>query len=159
MFTLSLSARLAASGRNYFAMLQTWAKPNPASGQGGTWTWELRIVILSAPTAASPTFPSRYSCLNDVSLMFPDYVFRELRLMDVLDDLCDRMKLYSARAGPEFPYIKGGMTWSQQFITENVTLRQNFDCYEISVLSNSFACFLSNLVLIIPTLHRDLVNC
>ena len=30
--------------------------------------------------------------------------------MDILDDLCDRMKLYSARAGPEFPYIKGGMT-------------------------------------------------
>ena len=64
----------------------------------------------SAPTAAYPTFPSRYSCLNDVSLMFRDYFFRELRLMDVLDDLCDRMKLYSARAGPEFPYIKGGMT-------------------------------------------------
>lgn len=63
----------------------------------------------SASTAAYPTFPSRYSC-NDVSLMFPDYFFRELRLMDVLDDLCDRMKLYSARAGPEFPYIKGGMT-------------------------------------------------
>ena len=63
-----------------------------------------------APTAAYPTFPSRYSCLNDISLTFPDYVFRELRLMDVLDDLCDRMKLYSARAGPEFPYIKGGMT-------------------------------------------------
>ena len=29
--------------------------------------------------------------------------------MDVLDNLCDKMKLYSARAGPEFPYIKGGM--------------------------------------------------
>ena len=79
--------------------------------------------------------------------------------MDVLDDLCDRMKLYSARAGPEFPYIKGGMTWSKQLITENVMLWQNFDCYEISVLSNSFACFLSNLVLNIPTLHRDLINC
>ena len=30
--------------------------------------------------------------------------------MDVLDDLCERMKLYRARAGPEFPYIKGGMS-------------------------------------------------
>lgn len=29
--------------------------------------------------------------------------------MDVLDNLCNRMKLYSARAGPEFPYIKGGI--------------------------------------------------
>ena len=29
--------------------------------------------------------------------------------MDVLDNLCNRMKLYSPRAGPEFPYIKGGM--------------------------------------------------
>lgn len=28
--------------------------------------------------------------------------------MDVLDNLCQRMKLYQARAGPEFPYIKGG---------------------------------------------------
>ena len=62
-----------------------------------------------APTAAYPTFPSRYSC-TAVSLVFLNYFFRELRLMDVLDDLCDRMKLYSARAGPEFPYIKGGMT-------------------------------------------------
>ena len=26
-------------------MLQAWARTNPASGQGGTWTWELRIVI------------------------------------------------------------------------------------------------------------------
>ena len=33
---------------------------------------------------------------------------RELRLMDVLDNLCERMKLYRARPGPEFPYIKGG---------------------------------------------------
>lgn len=64
----------------------------------------------SALTAAYPSFPSRYSCLNDVTLIFSDYFFRELRLMDILDDLCDRMKLYSARAGPEFPYIKGGMT-------------------------------------------------
>lgn len=29
--------------------------------------------------------------------------------MDVLDSLCQRMKLYQARAGPDFPYIKGGM--------------------------------------------------
>lgn len=29
--------------------------------------------------------------------------------MDVLDSLCQRMKLYQARAGPHFPYIKGGM--------------------------------------------------
>jgi len=35
------------------------------------------------------------------------YQKSELRLMDVLDDLCERMKLYRARAGPEFPYIKG----------------------------------------------------
>ena len=34
---------------------------------------------------------------------------RELRLMDVLDSLCQRMKLYQARAGPDFPYLKGGM--------------------------------------------------
>ena len=63
----------------------------------------------SALTAGEPTLPSRYSC-TAVSLMLLNYFFRELRLMDVLDDLCDRMKLYSARAGPEFPYIKGGMT-------------------------------------------------
>ena len=29
--------------------------------------------------------------------------------MDVLDSLCERMKLYRARPGPEFPYIKGGL--------------------------------------------------
>ena len=29
--------------------------------------------------------------------------------MDVPDSLCQRMKLYQARAGPDFPYIKGGM--------------------------------------------------
>lgn len=39
-----------------------------------------------------------------------DSIFlRELRLMDVLDNLCERMKLYRARPGPEFPYIKGGL--------------------------------------------------
>ncbi|XP_068716077.1 protein canopy 4-like [Montipora foliosa] len=35
------------------------------------------------------------------------YEKSELRLMDVLDNLCQKMKLYQARAGPEFPYIKG----------------------------------------------------
>lgn len=35
------------------------------------------------------------------------YEKSELRLMDVLDNLCERIKLYRARAGPEFPYIKG----------------------------------------------------
>ncbi|EDO37294.1 predicted protein [Nematostella vectensis] len=35
------------------------------------------------------------------------YHTSELRLADVLDDLCDRVKLYRARAGPAFPYIKG----------------------------------------------------
>ena len=32
--------------------------------------------------------------------------------MDVLENMCERMKLYRARAGPEFPYIKGGMYMS-----------------------------------------------
>ena len=40
---------------------------------------------------------------------------RELRLLEVLDNLCERMKLYRARPGPEFPYIKGGL-WPSYFI-------------------------------------------
>lgn len=35
--------------------------------------------------------------------------------MDVLDNLCERIKLYRARAGPEFPYIKGG----KDYVSEN----------------------------------------
>jgi len=45
-----------------------------------------------------------------IFVFIPDSIFsRELRLMDVLDNLCERMKLYRARPGPEFPYIKGGL--------------------------------------------------
>lgn len=48
----------------------------------------------------------------DISVLILDFMVlffqRELRLMDVLDNLCERMKLYRARPGPEFPYIKGG---------------------------------------------------
>ncbi|KAM7448545.1 Protein canopy 3 [Porites harrisoni] len=50
------------------------------------------------------------------------YEKSELRLMDVLDDLCDRMKLYSARAGPEFPYIKGAKSQLRE-VMDDLTKR------------------------------------
>jgi len=51
-----------------------------------------------------------YSWLIPVTSNFSLLHFtRELRLMDVLDSLCQRTKLCQARAGPDFPYLKGGM--------------------------------------------------
>ena len=45
--------------------------------------------------------------------------------MDVLENLCDRMKLYRARPGPEFPYIKGGSyikgRWTMLFTVHSPT--------------------------------------
>ncbi|KXJ23322.1 Protein canopy 4 [Exaiptasia diaphana] len=38
-----------------------------------------------------------------------NYQTSEIRFMEVLDNLCDRMRLYQARAGPEFPYIRGAV--------------------------------------------------
>lgn len=45
--------------------------------------------------------------------------------MEVLDGLCNRMKLYQARAGPEFPYIKGG-TYIDHKILESSINKQCF---------------------------------
>ena len=63
-----------------------------------------RLVDLKQTSINFVLFP-QFVCL----FLFMFFFLRELRLMDVLDNLCDKMKLYSARAGPEFPYIKGGM--------------------------------------------------
>ncbi|KAJ7390054.1 Protein canopy 3 [Desmophyllum pertusum] len=46
------------------------------------------------------------------------YEKSELRLMDVLDNLCERMKLYSARPGPEFPYIKGAKSQLREVLDD-----------------------------------------
>ena len=35
-------------------------------------------------------------------------LFREIRLMESLENLCDHMKSYVSRARRKFPYVKGG---------------------------------------------------
>ncbi|XP_078377444.1 protein canopy 4-like [Oculina patagonica] len=46
------------------------------------------------------------------------YEKSELRLLDVLDNLCERVKLYRARPGPEFPYIKGAKSQLREVLDD-----------------------------------------
>ncbi|KAK3702872.1 hypothetical protein QZH41_014148, partial [Actinostola sp. cb2023] len=41
--------------------------------------------------------------------------------MEVLDGLCDQMKLYQPRAGPEFPYIKGAVGHLREVFNDMAT--------------------------------------
>ncbi|KAK2570471.1 Protein canopy 4 [Acropora cervicornis] len=58
------------------------------------------------------------------------YERSELRLMDVLDSLCQRMKLYQARAGPDFPYIKGAKSQLREVmddLTQRSKVKLNYE--------------------------------
>jgi len=50
--------------------------------------------------------------------------------MDVLDSLCQRMKLYQARAGPDFPYIKGAKSQLREVmddLTQRSKVKLNYE--------------------------------
>ena len=70
---------------------------------------------------------------------------RELRLMDVLDSLCQRMKLYQARAGPDFPYIKGGMGMCCCFVKDKGITYHYLNCLWESGRKKQLSSLLSKL--------------
>ena len=96
-----------------------------------------------------------YSWLIPVTSNFSLLHFtRELRLMDVLDSLCQRTKLYQARAGPDFPYLKGGMRICCCFLKDKGTTYHYLNCkWESGRKKNYHPCCL-NLILLRLTDER-----
>ena len=70
---------------------------------------------------------------------------RELRLMDVLDSLCQRTKLCQARAGPDFPYLKGVMRIYCCFLKDKGTTYHYLDCLWESGRKKQLSSLLSKL--------------
>ena len=87
-----------------------------------------------------------YSWLIPVTSNFSLLHFtRELRLMDVLDSLCQRTKLCQARAGPDFPYLKGGMRICCCFLKDKGTTYHYLDCLWESGRKKQLSSLLSKL--------------
>ena len=37
------------------------------------------------------------------------WLFREIRLLETMENVCDKMKSYVSRSRRKFPYVKGGI--------------------------------------------------
>ena len=65
--------------------------------------------------------------------------------MDVLDGLCQRTKLCQARAGPDFPYLKGGIRICCCFLKDKGTTYHYLDCLWESGRKKQLSSLLSKL--------------
>ena len=80
---------------------------------------------------------------------------KELRLMDVLDSLCQRTKLYQARAGPDFSYLKGVVRICCCLLKDKGTTYHYLNCLWESGRKQKLSSLLSNknLILLRITYH------